>query len=827
MKRFFSFILVVLILLIPILLTIGWFFNHLTKKSFYPEEGVFRFSGLKTSVKIYSDIYGVPHIITDSDESAYFTLGYLHARDRLWQMDLSRRVAEGKLSEIFGTKTIEFDILFRTIGINRFAFSWYKQLNPFSKMILDSYAKGVNSFISEHKNNLPVEFDALNYYPDEWKPEHSLMIARLMGWELNIAWFTDYIFAKIISKVGYEKTSEIFPDSSIVIFQNISEPETDTVSNQNDISFESLNDFLDINKKYKRFFGLNSFPSGSNCWVVSGEKTFSGKPLLANDPHLSFSVPSKWYEAHIKSSNLDVFGMTLPGVPGIVIGQNKKIAWCMTNLMNDDNDMITLRRDSTDKRRYLFNNKSYSFDSLTERIQVKDSLETTHSVLLTSFGPVISDLKTRGFADNKTDTTFTDDIITFRWTGFEYTDDINTFYQLNRASNWNDFKSALKNFCVPAQNFIYADIEGNIAYHTAGKIPIRKNSNLSTIISPAEESEWTGFVEFEKLPSIVNPENGFIATANTNPFNWLSTDKQNRFYISYFFEPDSRFEVIYDFLNSKSKFDTDDFRLLQMSDKSNYALTIKKYLLESFQNYNNADKTVSTALSLFNDWDGELSSITSHAAILNTFLSYLIFNIYSDELGEKLFDDFLIVQNIPYRSLLKILSSEKSAWFDNINTSETETCEQIIRLSFQQAIELLKNIFGNEDIYSWNWGQLHQIKFKHPLGSVELLDKSFNIGPFEIGGDQTSVNNTSFSFNSFYHNKKFDVKIGASMRFIADMSDIEHPRTVITTGQNGQPLHSNYKDQTRLWLYGGYKIISLDEENMIIEKYKLLELHPQ
>ncbi|HEY3251119.1 MAG TPA: penicillin acylase family protein, partial [Ignavibacteria bacterium] len=344
----------IFILLIPLLLLLGLLFNNLSKRSFYPSNGKVEVSRIKSPVKIYFDDFGVPQIMSLNEEDAYFTLGYLHARDRLWQMDLTRRVAEGRLSEIFGASTINFDKLFRTIGINRFCYSWYNKLSPKTKQILDSYTKGVNYFIEANYNNLPVEFDALNFRPEPWKAEHSLMIVRLMGWDLNIAWYTDYIIGEIINKVGVEKTSEIFPDSNTSLYRKPQMEDTTKTDKEKTaaVNFNQIaqlgKDFFNYNEEYRKFFSINGAHVGSNSWVVSGAKSSSGKPMLANDPHLGLQAPSKWYEVYIRGGGLDVRGMSLAGVPGIAIGNNRFISWGLTNLMNDDNDFLILKRDSAD-----------------------------------------------------------------------------------------------------------------------------------------------------------------------------------------------------------------------------------------------------------------------------------------------------------------------------------------------------------------------------------------------------------------------------------------------------------------------------------------------
>lgn len=838
MNKYVKTFLGLLVIIIPAFFAIGLLFNNLSQRSFYPTSGKVAVTGLKQQARVYFDDYGVPHIMAQNEEDAYFIMGYLHAQDRLFQMDLSRRVAEGRLSEIFGPRALDFDKLFRTIGIGRFCYSWYNNISPKSKQLLETYTKGVNKFIDTYYQNPPVEFDALNYRPEPWKPEHSLMLGRLMAWDLNIAWYTDYILGEVVNKVGLEKTSDIFPDTNLTIFKKpppVTEEDTTESKADETGSIEYLKDvsllgrdLFNTNEAYRKFLSINGSHTGSNSWVISGDKSAYGKPILANDPHLALQAPSRWYEVHLKGGDLNVRGMSFPGIPGIVIGNNKFISWGLTNLMNDDNDFIILNRDTSDNNKYLYAGETNTLDSIKEIIYVKDSVELEYFVKTTKIGPVVSDLKTRGFADLPPgdDDPLKGKLMTFRWTGFEQSDEVLCFYNINMSKDWESFTNSLKDFCAPAQNFLYADIYGNIGYHAAGKIPIRKTQDNNSYVYPmAEPLEWTGFVEFENLPSVYNPKEGYIVTANTNPFEWIKESKE-KYYISYLWEPASRFNKIKEFLDSKTIFDFDDFRLMQNSFESPYAREISKYIPLAYSGSSVSDHSLNWCIERFKNWNGDMESNESIGLVYNTFLVFLIKNIYQDELGNDVFADFLSIQNLPYRSLELMLKQNENHWFDNINTSDKETKSDIIRKSLEQSIEYLKTKFTNPDINTWHWGELHKLKITHPLGSVAALDKTFNIGPFNIGGDQTSPNNTEYHFKQVIAESNYNVVVGASMRMIVNTADIEHPFTVNSTGQSGQPINPNYKDQTRMWMFAEYKNCTMNELEMLDKKYKILTLTP-
>jgi penicillin amidase len=425
------------------------------------------------------------------------------------------------------------------------------------------------------------------------------------------------------------------------------------------------------------------------------------------------------------------------------------------------------------------------------------------------------------------DDPYKDKLMTFRWTGFEQSDEIKCFYGINTAKNWDEFKNALKDFSVPAQNFIYADVNGNIGYRAGGKIPIRKTNVSYSYIFPGEgELDWTGYIDFDKMPEVYNPPEGYIVTANTDPFNWMK-DKKDKYYISYLWEPSSRFTRIKQFIDSKTVFDLEDFKLLQTSYESPYAKNITKDIYtDIYTNSSPGNSDVEWAIERLKNWNGDMHKNEAIGTVYNTYLVYLIKNIFEDELGKDIFNDFISIQNIPYRALEILMKQNDNIWFDNLNTKNTETRADIVKLSIAQAIEFLKTKFTNQDINTWHWGTLHNVKLRHPMGFVEALDKTFNIGPFEVGGDQTSVNNTEYRFSDVINNGKFDVVVGASMRMMINMADIEHPLTINTTGQSGQPINKHYSDQARMWSYGDYKKNVMNETEMTEKKYELLILNP-
>ncbi|MBN8569367.1 MAG: penicillin acylase family protein [Ignavibacteria bacterium] len=849
MKKFLSGVYGYLILIIVAGVTLFFLFSNLTKKSFYPETGNFKVKGISKTVNVFKDDFGVSHVSAENEADMYFTMGYMHAQDRLWQMDISRRVAEGKLSEIFGQDALEYDKLFRTIGINRIVKQLYTQISPKSKEILQQYANGVNYFMGTHSQKLPLEFDILNYKPYEWKPEHSLMIVRLMGWELNISWYTDFLFGEIVKKFGYEKAKEFFPnypeDKPFIIGdrEKVIEP-ADTIKktapkiipdDKNkpkkktaDASIENgYKNLVDLGSSFykttidaKNFLGIEGTHIGSNSWVVGGKKTESKKPILANDPHLSLSTPAKWYEIHLynKQNNSNVSGFSLPGCPLIVIGHNDIISWGITNLMNDDSDFYILNRDSSDNKKYVYNNTSLPVDSINESIKIKDiNDEYDLTVFETKLGPVISNLSSAGFSSKLKFTSASNQIVTFRWTGFEMSDEIQSFYDLNSAKNFDQFKNSFRTYNLPALNFTYADTNGNIGYQAAGKVPIRKNlTDENMAFYPSDgEIEWTGFIPFNELPSSYNPKEDYIITANNKP------EKNYKHYISNLYEPYYRAQRIEDLLIQRNNFTADEIKLIQRDVYSLQAKEFCKYLFDAYANVKTVDKQELYFLDQLKKWDYELKYVSPLASIYSQFEIELYRNIYREKLGDELFKNYLFVKNIPVRNTSKLLAENKSWLFESLSR------DFLLRKSFVDAINALKRKFGTDDMSKWAWGNIHEVLLKHPLGSVPALSNVLNIGPFEIGGSGTTIACAEYSFSNALEKGSFDVFLGSSMRMIVDLGDQKKYFTIIPTGQSGQPLHENFSDQARRWLNGDYKVVITDFNKMKEAGYKTITLIPE
>ena len=761
-------------------------------------------TGLNSEVKIYRDSFAVPMIVANNDEDAAFALGYLHAQERLFQMDVERRAGEGRLSEVFGEKTIPYDKMFRTIGIYKSAREDYYKLNPLSKKMLEAYSKGVNAFIKDAKGKYQIEFDVLGYEPYLWKPEHSLVIAKLMGWELNISWWSDIAFAAIVQKLGAEKAKELLPDFP----QN-----APTIIPKELNTLASIpTDFIQIDRDFRNFTGFVGTHIGSNNWVVNGKMSASGKPMIANDPHLAFTAPGKWYFAIIKSKDWNVEGFTLPGMPTVVIGKNQNISWVMTNVMADDADFYIEKFDSTGKK-YSLNGEWKNLSIQKDSVVVKGSYKRYFEIRKTHRGPIVSDIHPYKvlFPYEKSNTAN----ISMRWTGFDFSDELFASLSMNKAKDWNDYKEALRYYTMPGQNFVYADKLGNIGYVCAAKLPIRSSASSTLVYDGTNsENDWKGFVSYEDMPKLFNPSQNFIASANNK------TVENFGYHISNIWEPDSRIQRITELLTSKKVHTVRDFKNYQNDFISPYAKMISSNIQAAFSGVKINDKKLKIALELFANWDYKLEAPSQVPTIYAAFIHHLLKNTLEDELGKDLLSEYVFVANIPYRIIPKFFENG-SPFFDDVHTSQVETKDDIIRKSLVDALNDLEEKFG-KDISTWQWENVHKVVFRHMFSGVSsFTDKLINIGPFGIGGDGTTIFNTEYSFDRLFsqdysvngkRSEKFENILGPSMRYIFDFADPDHVNFILPTGESGNIMSGHYKDMTQMWLKGKYIKLPVNED---------------
>ncbi len=760
-------------------------------------------TGISNNVKVYRDEHAIPFVIAEDDYDATFALGYIHAQERLFQMDISRRAGEGRLSEILGSKTIPFDKMFRTLGIYKLGVGSLSKLNPLTKKMLEAYSNGVNAYIKEADGNYTFEFDVLGYEPELWKPEHSLVLTKLMAWELNISWWTDIAFSHLVQKLGEEKVKKILPDfdenAPTIIPKHL---RTTSIIPTN---------FYNVDKAYREFTGFVGTHIGSNNWVVNSKKSESGNVIIANDPHLAFQAPGKFMFSVVRSKGWSGEGFSIPGLPTFIIGKNPDIAWVLTNVMADDADFYIEQFDSTETK-YLVNNIWKDLEIIEDTIIVKDSNPIIYSITKTHRGPIISDIHNynkmfkNDFQNNAN--------ISMRWTGLDFSDEIFAMLSINRAKNWGDFEKGVEYFTAPGQNFVYGDKEGNIGYICGAKLPLRKTNSPTLIFDgTTDKYDWKGYVPYNEMPKLFNPSNNFIASANNK------TIKNFPYHISNLWEPSSRIERITELLTQKEKHSSDDFKKYQHDFFSHYAKHLTPFILDAFKDVTVSDGNLNTALSLLRQWDFVVDMKSQTPTIFNEFLQKLMYNVFHDEMGDALYNEYIFIANVPYRKIRELLDDKNSEWWDNVETENKELRDEIIRNSLADALTSLENRLG-KNIAFWQWMELHTVTFKHLFThSTPMLGGLLNIGPFPISGDGTTIFNTEYSFTNPYENK-----LGPALRFVFDFAKPDEVNFILPTGQSGYFMSKHYNDMTKHWLDGEYLKVNINTSDIANRNYNLLNL---
>jgi len=552
---------------------------------------------------------------------------------------------------------------------------------------------------------------------------------------------------------------------------------------------------------------------GSNNWVIAGSRTSSGKALLANDPHLGFTQPTKWYEIHLKGGRFDVSGVCLPGLPLPILGQNASCAWGFTNVMADDIDFFIETTDPDHPNQYLVDGQWRDMTLRSETIPLPDGRDTTIVIRETSHGPVISDI--HPLVDNgKT-------VLSMAWTGHAVTDEIEALFKIGTMHNWDDFTEAVKHFSVPGQNIVYADTAGNIGWRPAVSIPLRKDGgSLIPRDGSRSENNWQGTIPFDQMPYLFNPPEGIIVTANNK-----TVDDSYPFYISNLWADPSRAIRIKALFGDRTGLTVADVKVIQTDQVSMYAQEMLPNILPLLPTPEN--ETEQEAQDLLQSWDGNEASDSPAALVFQALLRQCMIQVYKDELDAihpEAFAAYLDLPMIPLRNLQWTLEADSSQWIDNILTPDyRETREDVLATAFRNALKEIQSKVGDVP-GTWSWGAVHTATHPHPMGSVKLLDWLFdlNVGPFPSGGSSTTINNGEYRLMHPYSQV-----VGPSMRRIVDFGDLNQTRMILPTGQSGLPGSPHYDDQAQLYLAGQYRITLFDEDSIRSAGMDYLRLVPQ
>ncbi|OPL10802.1 MAG: hypothetical protein AVO34_09880 [Firmicutes bacterium ML8_F2] len=759
---------------------------------------------IEKSVEIYRDQYGVPHIIASTMEDLFFAQGYVQAQDRLWQMDMSRRGVSGRLSEILGEDYVETDLFTLTVGFKRAAEKNYELLEQESLALLEAYSAGVNAYIEDNHNHLSPEFALLGYSPAPWTPQDSLSIAVYMSWYLGSNMDSELFHMALIEQVGLDLAQEIFPDYPAegpiiapAIYEDIfpkgrEAPDPDILD-----PLIALMQLTDLKGETSYVPGL-----GSNNWVISGELAPGRGAILANDMHLGMGLPSIWHASHlILEEYFNVTGVMFPGIPGIIVGFNEHIAWGVTNTGPDVQDLYILEFNTNDPTQYLYMEEWIDADLIIEYLPVKGEEEPRQvEVMITRFGPVVSSVVDLEIP------------LALRWTALEGTREFEALPGLMRAHNWEQFTDALENFMTPTQNFVYADREGNIGYRANGLIPIRSSGDgLLPADGTSDQYEWLGYIPWDELPTLYNPPEGIIVTANHRV-----VDDDYPYFITYSWAPPYRAMGIWRELEGRNKLDFVDIIRAQTSFFNTQAETLNPVLLTALQEAE-LNELQRDALTIFEQWLETPVEEAGEAgpAIYNMLYLQMIEHTFADEMCSDLYERFLS-NRAGTNAFDRMLLNGESGWFNNVVTAEKEERNDIIVSAFKSTVENLQDLMGSEPS-QWRWGELHTITLEHNLGSVALLRNFYNRGPYPVGGSFNTPASMSYQMPDPY-----GVTHSAPWRYMVDMSE-QRGMDVLAGGNSGHFLSEHYNDQTEMWLAGEYKemIFKIEEVRQLEEKITL------
>jgi penicillin amidase len=768
-------------LLLPVL-------NYFDKPSRPRYRGEITLAGLQRAVNVEFDRYAVPHVRAAGEADMFFAQGYLHAQERLWQMDMSRRFLSGRMAELFGDfplpwrelssrfrgqKTGDLDFFIRLLGIRRSALQSMKLLADGDLARLNAYSAGINRYIEKCGRKLPWEFRLLRFDPEPWTAEDSLTIGKGLAFLLSTALYTRLNLIPLAAKLQHDpaKLRSLLPTYPI---------DAPTVSRALSQQGSELCRFTNGILRDTDWHGAGH---GSNNWVAGPEKSKSGAAILCNDPHLRMTLPSMFYLMHLAAGEVnaadsyETWGASMPGLPCIQLGQNRRIAWGITAALCDDVELYRERIHRIESDRYLAGQEWCKFAERREKIRIRGGKVIERIVRTSRHGPIISDF---------TGTESSPEVLALRWTASEPSREFHSVYRLNQARDWREFLTALEYHSAPSLNFLYADISGNIGYTLAGKIPKRSAEPSFLLLAGWDErNDWPGYIPFDALPRLYNPPSGFIATANHK-----ITDSAYPYYLGNFFEPPQRIRRINQLLQSQERFSATDMAKLQLDQISLHAAELIQTLAADLRAIPGDDGLLHDAAAKLLAWDGNCAATSVPAAIFHVFHQRLLANLFRDDLGEELLSAYTEILNQCIAPTDKIWRDEKSCWF------ATRPRKALVCQSLSDACVQLRQAFG-ADCKRWQWGKLHQLSLNHALGRVSILRPAISRGPMAAGGDGMTVN-----LGFYRHADPYSQTVGAALRYVIDFNDPEHSGFALASGQSGHPGSPHYGDQTAAWQSG-------------------------
>ncbi|GIV54215.1 MAG: peptidase S45 [Candidatus Kapaibacterium sp.] len=775
-------------------------------------------SAASDTVTVYRNNFAIPHIVARRDEDAFVALGYVHAHDRLWQMELYRRIANGELAEIFGDDFLQTDVFFRTLGLGHLARTvLLRQLSAESKRVLSAYTRGVNLFIEQNRRRLPFEFGALGVLPRPWKEADCLAIGKLMAFDLSMSFWADIALGEIADRHGVETALRLIPQDPPSTTPRVLQPSPQPTALQSDNQARSVTTPAEhtsiVNSgtvgiapilhaigttllSARSNTSLHTMGSGSNSWAVRLSSNGQFDAVLANDPHLVLGLPARWYQVHLTAPSFNAVGMTLPGLPAMLSGRNDAIAWGVTNVMLDDCDYFIELRDSTHPNMVIHG---------SGRLKVHVRFDTIHIRNKPPHQIRIETVAGRPILSNAHPTAFHDSIIAFpplrsgiplakkyaisvAWTGFEPSDEIASSIGILKARSWTQFRRALQSWGAPALNFTYADIRGNIGIQPAGFVPVR-DSGHPNLPRPG----WIPGYRWQRVlvnpfPAVYNPACQFVLSANNK------TSDSLRFFVSTLWEPSSRAERIAELLSLHRDYSPRDAQLEQLDQYSPYARSIKT-IVEPVLTQAALDSIAKRALLLFHRWNCYLHPNSAAATAYSVFLERLMHIVFRAHLHEDEYYRYSFIASLPLRRIVDILEAP-TIWLDADSTTAYRLRDRAIVQAWNEAVTFLERQQSPVP-EQWRWGQLHRLRLEHPLARIPAYRTLLQRELSTIGGDATTIANGLWRVH-----KPFNLAIGASMRQVHRLRDTV-VYSIVPGGVSGDPLSPHFADQLTLWANGG------------------------
>ena len=777
--RILLWLLLILVLLVAGIAAYAYYVAH----SALPQlDGRLQVKGLSAAVKVTRDGHGVPAIEAATPEDLFFAQGYVTAQDRLWQMDVMRRFGAGELSEILGEDTLKIDREQRILGLRAAAGKSLALASPRDRSYFDAYARGVNAFIEAHGNALPIEFRILKYRPKPWQAEDSIVIANQMVKDLNYYYIPDTLAReKVLAKLGPELAGDLYVNRSwhdrppTVMREDLNEQNNQNDSDDDDDDDSGPDNSVTEHRGAVEIWaqGAPEAVNGSNDWVVSGAHTVTGKPLLSNDMHLGHQMPNLWYEAHLRSSNLDVAGVTLPGMPYVIVGHNQRIAWGFTNIGPTVADVYIENFNA--QGAYQTPQGWQQPEHREEVIHVKGKADVAVDVKITRHGPVVTELfpgETRPLA--------------LRWTLYEGLH--MPFFDVDSAQNWEEFRKAFSQLDAPGQNVVYADVEGNIGYQATGRVPIRASGDGSLPVSGADDAhEWTAYIPFDKLPSIYNPSSGVIATANGR-----ITPDGYAYSIATEWEAPWRTERIYHVLESGGKFAPADMLALENDVHSENDLFAAERFVYAVDHAAKPSARAKQAADLMRNWDGRMLASSAAATIAVRSGRELTRLLLEPRLGPAPDDPKRQQATLNWRTYNWTM---RTVWLQNVLLHQPKrwlpekypNYDELLTSAVEAAVN---GSDAPKDLAMWNWGSFNAVEIDHPvLGKIPVLQRWAEPGVKEQSGSGYTV-------------KAVTRHHGPSERFTANLADLDQSTLNTVTGQAGNFLSPYYMDQWKAWYEG-------------------------